>query len=394
LKLLWHSNAPWSPTGYGQQTALFAPLLADRYEMALSANYGLDGSPIKWEGVPVLPGLSGDWGNAYLPQHAERFFGSRRGGLVITLCDVWPLDPEMTRSMNVASWCPVDHVPAPPKILEFLLRSEAVPIAMSRFGERALGRLDPLYVPHAVDTRTFKPQNVETVREHSFPPGAFVVGMVAANKGRPSRKSFSQALTAFARLAAQHENAYLYLHTVLDPNHSAGENLGELISALGIDDSRVRTADQYTLVYNPYSAQDMAKIYSAMDVLLNPSYGEGFGIPIIEAQACGVPVIVTDITSMPELVGAGWTVGHQPYWTALGAWQAVPEIDDIHGALEECYKLSPSRRLKLATEARRFAMRYDVRRVWKQHWLPTLRIVEQRFAARAPIRIPARKAAA
>ena len=33
-KLLWHSNAPWAPTGYGQQTGLFAPRLAEKYDMA------------------------------------------------------------------------------------------------------------------------------------------------------------------------------------------------------------------------------------------------------------------------------------------------------------------------------------------------------------------------
>ena len=36
-KLLWHSNAPWSPTGYGQQTSLFAPLLAEKYDLAISS---------------------------------------------------------------------------------------------------------------------------------------------------------------------------------------------------------------------------------------------------------------------------------------------------------------------------------------------------------------------
>ena len=43
-KLLWHSNAPWAPTGYGQQTGLFAPRLAEKYDMAISSFYGLEGS--------------------------------------------------------------------------------------------------------------------------------------------------------------------------------------------------------------------------------------------------------------------------------------------------------------------------------------------------------------
>jgi glycosyltransferase involved in cell wall biosynthesis len=57
----------------------------------------------------------------------------------------------------------------------------------------------------------------------------------------------------------------------------------------------------------------MAKIYSAMDVLLNPAMGEGFGITVLEAQACGTPAIVTDFSAMTEVCGGGLAceVGHR-----------------------------------------------------------------------------------
>lgn len=37
--MLIHSNSPWAPTGYGQQTALFAPMLAEHYRLGISAFY-------------------------------------------------------------------------------------------------------------------------------------------------------------------------------------------------------------------------------------------------------------------------------------------------------------------------------------------------------------------
>lgn len=390
MKAIWHSNAPFTPTGYGQQTALFAPYLAKRYDLAISAFYGLTGGSIRWQDIPILPGLGVDFGDQTLPEHALRYFGGDpHDGLVLMLADVWPFDPEIGHKINLACWTPVDHDPIPPKVAEFFVNSGAVPIAMSRFGERQLGLLDPLYVPHGVDANVYKPLSDE-MKLSAFPKGAFVVGMVAANKGHPSRKAFSLALHAFARLSEKHDNAYLYLHTVMDPTISAGESIASMLQLFGVPDDRVRQADQYALLYNPYKPADMAKIYSALDVLLNPSFGEGFGIPIVEAQSCGVPVVVTDFSAMPELVGGGWKVGHHPYWSGLNSLQAIPDEDEIYDALEECYSLTQAAREKLSQDCRRHALRYDVRRVWDRYWVPALRAVEQRFEKVKPITIPSR----
>jgi glycosyltransferase involved in cell wall biosynthesis len=393
MKLLWHSNSPWAPTGYGQQTGLFLPHLKKHYpDIACSSFYGLEGSPITWEGIPVFPGVGGQFGDEHLLQHAKRFFGGDpRDGLVVTLMDVWVLDPRWMEQMNVAAWVPVDHEPAPPKVTEFFVQSGAVPIAMSKFGMRKLGRLDPLYVPHGVDTAVYRPMDRRKAREETgVPEDAFLVGMVAANKGRPSRKGFSQAFQAFRKFAEHHDNAYLYLHTMVNPGLAGGEDIPALLEALGIPQERVLIADQYRVVFDPFSAASMAKIYSVMDVLLNPSLGEGFGIPVLEAQACGTPVIVTEFSAMTELCGAGWTVDHTPYWTGLNSWQAMPDVDDIAGALEECIRLPQGQREKLAQAARQHALAYDVDRVLEEHMLPALRVAWQRFEAQQPVTIAPR----
>ncbi len=69
----------------------------------------------------------------------------------------------------------------------------------------------------------------------------------------------------------------------------------------------------------------MVDAYNAMDVLTNVALGQGFGIPILEAQACGTPVIVGDWTSMSELCFAGWKVAKE---------EALPVYHDFFDAFQ------------------------------------------------------------
>lgn len=51
--------------------------------------------------------------------------------------------------------------------------------------------------------------------------------------------------------------------------------------------------EKYTLV----------QIYNAADVLISPSLYEGFGMTLLEAMACGTPVITSNVSSLPEVAG-------------------------------------------------------------------------------------------
>ena len=55
--------------------------------------------------------------------------------------------------------------------------------------------------------------------------------------------------------------------------------------------------------------ETLACLYSGADVLVYPSIYEGFGLPILEAMACGCPVICSNVSSMPEVAGdAAWLI--------------------------------------------------------------------------------------
>ena len=77
-RLLIHSNAPYAPTGYGNQVGLFAPLLNETYDVGISCFYGLEGNSLRWQGRPLLPGLGGEFGKEYILDHAKTFFDDDR----------------------------------------------------------------------------------------------------------------------------------------------------------------------------------------------------------------------------------------------------------------------------------------------------------------------------
>jgi glycosyltransferase involved in cell wall biosynthesis len=386
MKLLFHSNAPWSPSGYGQQVALFAPRLAEHTDLAISAFHGLANATLNVAGLTIYPGSGSGWGNDVVQAHAERHFGSLRGGLVLSLADVFVLEPAIWRELNAAAWVPVDHDPAPPGVLGFFAATGAVPIAMTRFGQEQLRGFDSLYVPHGVATDVYRPQDGAEVRAAAgVPSDAFVVGIVAVNKGAPSRKSLAEMIEAFAIFRARHDDAILYLHTEIQGAHQ-GTHLPSLLDELGVDEEAVLFVDQSRYLFAPFTPEEMASIYSSLDVLLNASMGEGFGLTVLESHACGVPAIVTNFTAMSEVCDAGWKVGYERHWTDQGSWQARPHVEEIVESLEECYRLDRESRRELSARAREHALAYDADRVLTEHWLPALEEVAKRLPGLTPPR--------
>ncbi len=385
MRYLIHGNGPHVSTGYGVQVAqLVERLKVVGHDPAVSCTYGQEGALGSWRGITLYPRGYETNSNDIIHGHAlHHFGGDDDGGWIITVLDVWALPNPLLADFNVAAWCPVDHFPAPPSVIEFFKRNGATPIAMSRFGEKLLfeAGLDPVYIPLSVDTKVMRPTpsftnggKTMTGREYlDIPDDAFVVGMVAMNKGwARDRKGFNEAFRAFGRFHQSHPEAVLYLHSETF-GAAEGIKLDELLVHAGVPESAVRWVDQYAYRLG-VPAGIMAATYTAMDVLLAPSHGEGFCVPLIEAQACGTPVIATNFSAQPELVGAGWLVDGQAEWDpAQHASYMCPSIDDIVAKLEQAYAAD---RAAMASKAIAFAAGYDTDAVFEQYWLPFLASLE------------------
>lgn len=94
------------------------------------------------------------------------------------------------------------------------------------------------------------------------------------------------------------------------------------------------------------SENDLPILYSGAEALVSPALYEGFGFPLVEAMACGTPVITSDIGSMPEVVGeAGILVN--PF-----------SVRGIGGAMEKLWK-SKKLRQQLSLAGLEKARRYS-----------------------------------
>lgn len=368
----------WAPTGYGQQSALFVPRIqADGHDVAFSAFWGLNGKMLEAGDMNVYP-ADPNWGNRMLSAYAAHHSGTGdpKDCLVITLMDVWPLKHEGLRNMRVACWVPVDHDPVPPAVARFFHKFGADAIAMSKFGQDRLQAKDvnAMYVPHGVDTSVYHPRDdTAAVREAmGVPDDAFLVGMVANNKGTsPSRKAYAEAFQAFTLFLKDHPDSFLYVHADKQPED--GLHLPITAAQMGLPQDRIIYAPQFDYLLGAIEGDAMAQMYSAFDVLLNPAWGEGFGIPIVEAQACGTPVIVSDWTAMPELCGAGWLVEGEPFYNApQGSYWLHPFVGSIVDALRQAYE-----KPDLKEKAVGFAAQYDADRVYAEHWRPVLEVLNR-----------------
>ena len=89
MKVCWLSNAPWTATGYGQQTRIFAPMIRDYgIDIAIAASWGLGGDKTKWEGITVYPQGFDAYGNdVMVPWALDHFGGDPNAGWLFTLYD-------------------------------------------------------------------------------------------------------------------------------------------------------------------------------------------------------------------------------------------------------------------------------------------------------------------
>ncbi len=113
------------------------------------------------------------------------------------------------------------------------------------------------------------------------------------NVGNPKpHKNWTGLVEAFAALDEGFSDYQLVLVGSSDPRFP---QVVRLIKRLGLEDR--------VMITGFVSEKDMVLLYNAAEMFVFPSLYEGFGLPVLEAMACGTPVVSSNTSSLPEVVG-------------------------------------------------------------------------------------------
>jgi glycosyltransferase involved in cell wall biosynthesis len=133
-------------------------------------------------------------------------------------------------------------------------------------------------------------------------------------------KNVGALVKAFGMIANALPDVFLVL---VGPRADGYAGLVKEAKALGLAE-RVLFPGMFT------KSEDLCLLYSGAEVFVMPAMYEGFGVPVVEAMACGVPVVSSSATSLPEVVGdAGILVDPSRIEDLAGAVKTMIEDGEI-----------------------------------------------------------------
>lgn len=313
--ILFLSDNPALPTGLARITRDLALGVATlpEFRVGTMGRGGLGSSKLPFFNVAFDEQYQ--WGETLIEQVWSDFSGNVPG-IIMTIWDLQRLDwfarprmggrlQEFLTSGRFQKWAyvPVDHYGVAQKLTSLsadtLLGFDRI-LAYSIFGkqvlERTLGR-DVDWIPHGINGDVFKPRDKAPGRAMlNVSMDDRVIGCVMTNQ---ARKDWG---TAFGAMAAVYKPGMkFWCHTDVPIRYW---NMYALAQDFGLTNSLIFTFN------GDYSSEQLSYLYSACDLTMLPSLGEGLGYPIVESLACGTPVIHGDYGGGVELVpDRDWLVG-------------------------------------------------------------------------------------
>lgn len=152
---------------------------------------------------------------------------------------------------------------------------------------------DKIRVIHEAAEEIFKPMDKQESKEkirlkyHVETDFILFVGFARSRRNIPS------LLNAFSALKKQYGVKHKLV--IVGRYDSVNTNYPELIKSLGIESDVIH--------FGHIADKDLPLFYNSAEILVYPSLYEGFGLPMVEAMACGTPIISSNAPPMPEIMG-------------------------------------------------------------------------------------------
>src|SRR5215471_8461306 len=334
IPLLFLSDSPSEPTGLGRITKDLAVLCSSLPQFRI----GVMGRGAGWLASRQLPfaqyvfDMTHQWGEEHIEQVWDDFAGSREG-IVMTIWDLsrlhWFSRPRMNgrlqeflESKKFRKWAyvPVDSYGVGGKLTglsaDTLLGFDRV-LAYGMFGKDVLEytlQREVDWIPHGYSAKLFSKREKAPGRAMlGVKEDEQLIGCVMTNQ---SRKDWGTCFSTWARVKKPGRKFWAHVDTA-----ERYWNLNALAMDFGLNNGEIiLTAN------GDRSSEMMSYLYSACDMTMLPSLGEGFGYPIVESLACGVPVIHTHYGGESELIPEeNWLVGAEVQ-RLDGLWNCVRPV--------------------------------------------------------------------
>ena len=342
IPLLLIGDGPSEPSGLGRIARDLSGLLATSDLPIDLVQVGGTVPPVwsQWRHLPLDLGTDWDWGASCVQRIWSDLWGSMPGILFI-VWDPGRLLPYAQVDLPVQKWCytAVDGANIHGQIsgpAQHALRQFDRVLAYGRYGAEVLKKSlahDVAYLPHGILSQVYEAPVSESeqawVRSTLGPfyrEGDTLVGCVATNQFRKDLGVYCQTLRM---LLDRGRKVFGWLHTDTAVKAWAVQ---QLVEDFGLS-KRIR------VTIREFTDRQLAVLYQSCALTVLPSLGEGFGYPLVESLAAGVPVIHGDCGGGAELIPrTEWRVPVRASRLEgiYAICRPVFEVSDWANAVERC----------------------------------------------------------
>lgn len=412
-KVLWVGESSFLSTGYGVYLKeLFTHLYnTNRYELAELSAYGDVDDPrryeIPWTYYGNMPSKHDKVEQEIYRSNIEHQWGSWRfedtlldfqPDIICSIRDPWVdsfiMNSPLRPYFNWVNMPTIDSLPQPPQWINQFCNTNAI-LTYSEFGEKELkkrcgNKINFIDIASpAANYNILKP--VENKKEHKekmgFEKNVLIIGNVMRNQ---RRKLFPDLIQSFEKFCLTNKelskNIYLYLHTAIQdigwdiPKLIKESSIGHRIlltymcRRCGFASPSLHHGTTQTCLECGYLAakppdtdqgvttKQLSDIINCFDIYVQYSQCEGYGMPIVEAAACGIPVMVVNYSAMEDFVKTlnATPIKVERFYTEAETnfLKAYPDNDDLVNKLVDFFTLSENERIEFGKQTAKLCRKH------------------------------------